>query len=362
MNSTLIILGAGCSFKSGYPLANNSFPRLAEFQDSLGDGTTKLHGCVTQTLDLVEKLRKQGESVETLDTLARLLHEGKAGGETMQQRNKLVVPAKVSVAALFLSLEREAVQKHLPGYSQLLVRVFGNNPKVGYRKAIESSRHQILTFNYDRLFELAFRRYFPDFDDTEALYYKTVLNSGLCLVDPKKLEIDLNKFSFLKLHGSAGFYGFSEQIYPSTKNGEVEHITSILDPKNPIPITDSEFFYPKDPADLLHSEKPKPVLITFPHEKDHLNQFISNLLSFKDYTPKIWDAAHYFASQAEEIHIIGYSCPVADTKALKELFAATKNCRRYVIENPSPGDVCQRLHSLLPEDFSGEVFSKDVSF
>jgi hypothetical protein len=131
VNPTLFILGAGCSFKSDYPLANNSFPCLAEFRDSPGDDATKLRGHVTQTLDLVEKLRQQDESVETLDTLARLLHEGKAGGKTMQKRNKLVVPAKVSVAALFLSLEREAVQKHLPDYSQLLVRVFGNNPKVG---------------------------------------------------------------------------------------------------------------------------------------------------------------------------------------------------------------------------------------
>ena len=62
MDSTLIILGAGCSFKSGYPLANNSFPRLAQFRDSLGDEAVKLHGLVTQTLDLVKKLRKQGES------------------------------------------------------------------------------------------------------------------------------------------------------------------------------------------------------------------------------------------------------------------------------------------------------------
>jgi acetoacetate decarboxylase len=110
-------------------------------------------------------------------------------------------------------------------------------------------------------FKSGYRRYFPDFDDTEALYYKTVLNSGLCLVDPKKLEIDLNKFSFLKLHGSAGFYGFSEQIYPSTINGEVEHIHSIPDPKNPIPITDAEFFYPKDPADPLHSERGNCIVI-----------------------------------------------------------------------------------------------------
>jgi len=101
MNSTLIILGAGCSFRSGYPLANNSFPRLTEFRDSLGDEAVKLRGFVTRTLDLVKTLREQGESVETLDTLARLLHEGKAGGNNMVEKNRPVLAAKVSVAALF---------------------------------------------------------------------------------------------------------------------------------------------------------------------------------------------------------------------------------------------------------------------
>jgi len=321
-----------------------------------------LRKITTKTLDLAEKLRKQGELVETLDTLARLLHDGKAGGETMQQRNYHVIGAKVSVAALFLFLEREAIHKKLPGYRQLLKRFFPDVPKVGFRRAIELSPHRILTFNYDRLFELAFRQYFLDFDGTEALYCPTVLNSGLHLVDPKNLEIDLNKFSFLKLHGSAGFYGISEQIYPSKENGHVEHIHSIPDPKSLVTINDNEFFYAIDPADRIHSGKPKPVLITFPHERYHLNQFPSNLSAYKDYTPAIWGAAHSFVSQAEEINIIGYSCPDADAKAVSSLLAASKNCRRITIENISPGDVCLRLYNLLPKSFSGEIVCKNVSF
>jgi hypothetical protein len=362
MNSTLIILGAGCSLNSGYPVANNMFPRLAEFRDSLEKEAVKLCGLVTQTLRSVDKLRDQGKSLGTLDTLARLIHESEAFGETIQQRSEFVVAAKISVAALFLFLEREAVRKGLPGYRKLLMRIFPDVPKVGFRRAIELSRHRVLTFNYDRLFELAFRQYFPDFDGTEALYYKTVLNSGLSLVDSGNLDIDLNKLSFLKLHGSAGLYGFSSQLFPSTKTGNIRHIHSIPDPNIPTPITDAEFFYPNDPADLIHSGKPKPVLITFPHEKDHLREYPSNLLSFKDYIPKIWEAAHFFASEADEIHIIGYSCPDADAQALKRLFAAATTCRRYLIEDPSPGDVCQRLHSLLPNDFFGEVVCKSVSF
>jgi hypothetical protein len=341
------------------------FTQLAQFQkhlEHLGHDAVKLHKLVAQTLALVKKLHQQDESVTTLDTLARLIHEGKAGGKNMQERYPLVVAAKVSVAALFLFLEREALEKELPGYRQLLIRVFPDIPKVGFRRAIELSRHRILTFNYDRLFELAFRQYFPEFDGTEALYCPTVLNSGLLWCCAEKLEIDPNKFSFLKLHGSAGFYGDTLETNPSNKNTRIEHTHTIPDPKTPPTITDAEFFNPDNPADPIHSGKPKPVLITFPHEKDHLTQYTDNLLPFKNYTPKIWDHAHQFVSQAQEIQILGYSCPKADAQALESLFAAAKTCRRYLIENPSPGDVCQRLHSLLPKDFSGEVVCKEVSF
>lgn len=338
------------------------FSCLAEFQDSLGKDAARLQGMVTQTLKIVKQLRKKGESVDTLDTLARLIHQGKAGGETMTKRSPLVVAAKVSVAALFLFLERKAVQKRLPGYRRLLGRVFPDKPKVGSRRAIELSRHRILTFNYDRLFELAFRQYFPGFDSTEALYSPAVLNSGLSLAVPETIEIDRSKFSFLKLHGSAGFYGASTETDPTNKDTRIEHEYIVPDLRAPTAITDAEFFYPKDSSDPIHAGEPKPVLITFPHEKDHLNQYTDNLLPFKNYTPAIWEAARYFASQAQEIHILGYSCPDADAKALVSLFAAAKTCRRYLIENPSPGDVCQRLHLLLPKGFSGEVVCKAVSF
>ena len=202
------------------------FLRLAEFRDSLGKEAVKLHGLVTKTLGIVDELRRRGEAVETLDMLARLIHEGKVDGKlrkTMLQRSHLVVSAKVSVAALFLFLEREAIQRRLPGYHQLLARVFSDNPKIGFRRAIELSRHRILTFNYDRLFELAFRQYFSDFDSTEALYCPTVLNSGFCCAVPENLEIVPNKFSFLKLHGSAGLYGISTETDPAGKTGVVEY-------------------------------------------------------------------------------------------------------------------------------------------
>jgi hypothetical protein len=352
--TTLIILGAGCSVSSGYPVAAKMFEGLARFGQGLGDDAKRLRALVEKTLALVKQLRANGESVETLDTVAKLLHEGKAGGDTMQERNYNVTDAKLAVSAYFLSLERAAIQKGLLGYRSLMDRVFGTNSR-WYAKAIQDTSYYVLTFNYDRLFELAFRQRFPDFDGTVALYSPAALNSGLRLVMPHQAEIEPNKFCFLKLHGSVDLYGFEEYGRPELTHG-------IPDPARPPPITDEEFFVPNEPGYGIHAGKAKPALIVFPNEKQHLRQYPGNLLPFREYLPTIWQAAHNAAHRAEEIQIIGNSCPDADADALRSLFAAAKKCRRYVIENPHPEEVCNRLKRLLLPIFSGEVICKPERF
>ncbi|MGO8696345.1 MAG: SIR2 family protein [Limisphaerales bacterium] len=350
----LIILGAGCSVGSGYPIAAKMFEGLAHFGEGLDDDAKRLRALVEKTLALVNQLRTNGESVETLDTLAKLLHDGKAGGDTMQERNHNVTDAKLAVSAYFLSLERVAIQKSIPGYRSLMDRVFGTNSR-WYTKAIQDSSYCVLTFNYDRLFELAFRQRFSDFDGTVALYSPAALNSGMRPVTPHQAEIEPDKFCFLKLHGSIDLYGFEEY-------GRPELIQGIPDPAHPQPITDQEFFVPNEPGYGVHAGKGKPALIVFPNEKQHLEQYPGNLLAFREYLPAIWEAAHNAAHRAEEIQIIGNSCPAPDAEALRSLFAAATKCRRYVIENPHPEDVHERLKRLLPPTFTGEVICKSQRF
>jgi len=354
MRTTLLILGAGCSVSSGYPVAAKMFEGLAHFGQGLGDDAKRLRALVEKTLALAKQLRTSGESVETLDTLAKLLHEGKAGGVTMQERNHNVMDAKLAVTAYFLSLETKAIQKALPGYRSLLDRVFGTGSR-WYAKAIQDSAYCVLTFNYDRLFELAFRQRFPDFDGTAALYSPAALNSGLRLVVPNQAEIEPDKFCFLKLHGSVDLYGFEEYGRPELTHG-------IPGPAKPLPLTDEQFFVPNEPGYGIHAGKAKPALIVFPNEKQHLHQYPGNLLAFREYLPAIWEAAHAAATRAEEIQIIGNSCPDPDADALRSLFAAANNCRRYVIENPHPEEVCKRRKSLLPATFTGDVISKTERF
>ena len=343
------------------------FCGLKRFLEVLAGDTAKLRKSVSQTLQRVEEMRSKGEKVETLDTLARLLHEGKAGGDGMRERDRWVQDAKVSVAAWFRHLETEALRRSLPGYAQLLCRLFGPDPGIGHQKATRDSSYRVLTFNYDRLFEYAFRRHFTKFDCTDHLYGSSVLNSGLSSISPEVLNVDLNRFCFLKLHGSVGLYGISSETDPSNKQSKVEHEHAIPDPGDVRPVTEEEFFFPDDPASVRVSGGPRPVLITFPHEKEHPQQYPDNLLPYRNYVPEIWDAAHHFVGEAEEIQIIGYSCPDADAdpqvrRSLRTLFAAAKDCRRYVIEEPSPGGTCQRLWTQLPREFSGEVVCRAVKF
>ena len=107
MNSNqtiLIILGAGCSLKQ-YPLAKDMLTHLKKFGDTLADDASRLRKLVTQSVDLFERLRAKGATAQTLDDLARLVHNGHLAdnsvGTNQLQNNRLVGDAKVAVAALF---------------------------------------------------------------------------------------------------------------------------------------------------------------------------------------------------------------------------------------------------------------------
>jgi hypothetical protein len=215
MNSnqtTLIILGAGCSLNR-YPLAKDMLTHLKDFGANLAEDASRLRKLVNQTVNLFERLRAKGTMAQTLDDLARLVHNGQLAdngvGTNRLQNNRLVEEAKVSVAALFLSNEAEAMRDGLAGYRSLMNRIFSSQFGTDCRAALRKTPFRVLTFNYDRLFELAFRQYFP-YVGTDAFYGPTVLNSGLSHVLPQQVEVDLKRFSFLKLHGSVGLYSYEE--------------------------------------------------------------------------------------------------------------------------------------------------------
>lgn len=340
--TTLIILGAGCSLNR-YPLAREMLLHLKQFCDCLGVDASRLRKLVKQTIELFDRLRTKGIVAQTLDDLARIVHSGHLADNTVgtnqMKNNRLVEDAKVAVAALFLSKETEAMKDGLTGYRSLMNRVFASSFGTDCRLALRNTPYRVLTFNYDRLFELAFRQYFP-YDGTEAFYGPTVLNSGLYQALPQRVEVDLNRFSFLKLHGSVGLYSYEEA-------GGCDHNHQIPDLVQPTPITDEEFFLSGGYG--IHSNKPKSSLIVFPHEKDFLRDYPGNQFNFRFYIPEVWKAARHFASQAKEICVIGYSCPEPDFPGWSSLFDAASGCDQIVIQNPSADKICERLRFRLPK-------------
>lgn len=343
--TTLIILGAGCSLKR-YPLAKDMVTHLKQFAENLGEEAPRLRKLVLQTVDIFERLRAKGTAAQTLDDLARLVHNGHLADNdvgTNQMRNhRLVEDAKLAVAALFLSKEADALADGLAGYRSLMNRIFSSGFGSDRRTVLKNTPYRVLTFNYDRLFELAFRQYFP-YDGTEAFYGPTVLNSGLFQVLPQQVQVDLSRFSFLKLHGSVGLYAFEE-------SGGCHHVHQIPDTILQTQITDDEFFVPAGHG--IHSNNPKPSLVVFPHEKDFLTGYPDNHFPFRFYIPEVWKAARHFAKQAKEIWFVGYSCPEPDFPAWSSLIATAENCEQIVIWNPAADDICERLKLRLPKQAS----------
>lgn len=334
MKTKLLILGAGCSLPV-YPLAKDMRSHLAAFGGQITSTAPRLADLVHQTLKRFDDLEVNGSSAQTLDEFARLVHEGKLHGRSDPGQRleslPIVEKAKLATAAMFLSHERTAARTGLDGYLKLLRRLFPKMNSGNYQRILAESPWRVMTFNYDRLFELAFRQ-FVEVDMTEAFYGPTRLNSGLRPMVPDEIEIDLQRFSLLKLHGSAG-------VYSSEWGGDCRHIHSSPDPKQPPSITDDEFF---------HDGKPRSSLIVFPHEIPHLEQYPGNKLPFRNYLPKILESALHFASYADEVWIVGYSLPDADWPELSKFLNSATSCQRIVVQNPSAKAICQRLQVRLP--------------
>lgn len=313
----VFILGAGCSAQYGYPLGVKLVDELSNFLAKVGEipsGCPIIQSAVRNSVDLAASFSE----ADTLDKLVNLSEERfknftvgtcvwKNSG--MEQEEKLtydeILNAKLAIAALFLDKEREARKKTLKGYKEcLLPSIFERC--FDWQSAVKKSDCSVLTFNYDRLFEMAFLEYFQGCFDPQrfSFYGKSVLNSGF---DPvrdwglKTIEIEAGCFCFLKLHGSAGWWAKKCES-PRDKKWR-DHW-----PESPQVQTDLfqlEQFLERN-RQLPYKWEP---LIAFPHEKQRFTS--GNPLDFVQgpYIERIWNQAAKLLSTATEVTIIGYPFP-----------------------------------------------------
>ena len=77
---------------------------------------------------------------------------------------------------MFVAREEKARSEGLQSYERFIASIFGGDP---WQEGVKAADCHVLTFNYDRLFEIAFLDHFKSFDTRSAfLYGNSALNSG----------------------------------------------------------------------------------------------------------------------------------------------------------------------------------------
>jgi len=175
----------------------------------------------------------------------------------------------------------------------------------------------------------------------------------LYLVSPEQVQVDTSRFSFLKLHGSVGFSAVEE-------HDRCKHYHMIPDAVKAATITDDAFVFGERQG--LYSNRPKPSLIVFPHEKDLLKEYPSNRLPFRFYIPEIWRSARAFTSTADEVLIIGYSAPESDWASFESVLReAPDNCQ-ITVQNPAADQIAAKLSVRLGPSFAKRITAFNASF
>lgn len=331
------ILGAGCSAKYGYPVSKNFVDELETYSQTLDDKAKRVKRCVDEAASLMRR-----GNVPTIDDLVSRVGNSvfddpsRSSEEKYAVRIQRIRNAKIATAALFLSKEAAAKKTGLSGYHDFIHKLFPGANHWGQRFKTANSR--VLTFNYDRLFEMALLERFGIDTGQFPLYGERVLNSGFNDIIGRDISFGTGGFQFLKLHGSVGMrvgydhVGFRHYPY---FDGQV--------PGAKIEISDQSFFANAD-APNPHDRDPEP-LIVFPYEKQYAQSGTYPNLPFGGYISSIWKQAEVIVTEATEIWIVGYSFAALDRKPILDLLAKAKRCKKFVIQNKveEAGKICSRL-------------------
>jgi len=352
----VFILGAGCSDNCGYPLGKGLVAQLEEFRSEISGCFPIIEQCVRDTINLAKGLPQ----FDTLDQLTKHLEDDffswrEREGSTVwntasRQREELyekqVLDAKIAVSVMFIAREAQARATGLKSYERFVASIFGGDP---WQEGVRAANCHVLTFNYDRLFEIAFLDHFKTFDTGSAsLYGHSALNSGFnrgVNGGFDRIEHAAGHLNFLKLHGSAGWWvkknsDRSEQRYywPAvpTRLTNIQEIEDLLKKHG---------VYSHDTLNRLKALPWEP-LITFPHEKQRSLKNRQTGFPYDPYIRQIWDHAASLLATATEVRIIGYSFSAIDSRHMvNELLSKAAQCQQIVVQNPDVSTVKENVAS-----------------
>ena len=302
-----------------------------------------------------------GKIVDTIDTLVFKINAGQFDesnatiGEEMLKRMRLrherIQAAKLAVNAMFQFKEAAALHGGLKRYREFLFDLFPDASRHWFDTTSETN-NRVLTFNYDRLFELAFHDRFNVDTQQWGFYGQKVLNSGLDHAYYNNIEFAPDRFCLLKLHGSIG-------MWVGDDYGEPRHAYQFPAPLSTFEATDDFYFAEPATGSEPFRLKSTPLQI-FPHERQFIRGNKSGFL-FHRYVENVWKYAEELVARAREIVIIGYSFAGIDRQPFLELLSQAKDCETICVRNPDAKDICAKVlrnHS----EWSGIIRADDTGF
>jgi hypothetical protein len=330
----LVVLGAGTSAGCGFPMGADFFASLQAYGASLPDTCQKLRIAI----DHVVAEAKQSASL-TVDDLARVALLRRGGGmENYRRAWRTLSLARIATDAFFLHLESQIDRATMESMKDLWHEMLGpSTDESAYE--FPPTKYRLLSFNYDRVPEITFTRFFSGGSNIQFdTYSSQVLNCGLNNREGPTFRQD--SFCYLKLHGTIGVepIGPNERVFQD----HFRHYASFTRPESSFQVSDSVYFKDETDADGLPTWKVMP-LIVFPADKQRIEAGGQDYNS-AEYVNAIREQAEKVFQQAAQIRIIGYSFHPADKQWLVSLLRLAPDAKKIVV-NPHAEEICEELRT-----------------
>lgn len=337
------VLGAGASATCGYPLAKNLFPAIGTFGASLGEGCTHLKVAIDHVIKKAEEF-----GCATPDDLAFQMHQRRGGGVAGHRAAwRTLLYSRIATDAYFLFLEQQVTTAQLQGYKDYWHEALGGYSD-DWLGRFPKTRHRLLSFNYDRMPELAIRRHFPGVtgdENARDLWGSDILNTGLA--SHSKYAVADSQFCFLKLHGSVGIETVGENEIDHAFGRWTKHYFPLG--KANQQIADNLYFKEKADEDGFPAPGRVPLL-AFPADKQRIEAGGEDY-NFKAYISAVRPAAEKVFAKADEIRVVGYSFQAPDKDWLLNLIRLAPQNARLILHNPTAPSICGRLATYERLDF-----------
>ena len=358
MSLEVYILGAGCSVEAGYPIAAGMRDKLEEFGRTITIDSPVVSEWCTSTAGLMRECNAQTLDELTEGLINRTIQRPNSNG--VQGHSEFVFPvirkAKAAISAYFFSLEPKAKIQGLQPYKDFIDEIL---PITEGNTVLSKSNKRVLSFNYDRLFEMSFANRFLRYDEQDmfTLCGPNYLNSGFT-VQNGRMQIQPDRFTFLKMHGSVGHIA-----RPLLGNGgaEVEFCLNALDISSQGKSWDQRVGIQAGD----NSIKPIDSLIHFPIEKSvFLEQVTGKELTSYDrrtYISDIWNSAETIMTSAHKVYLVGFSVKGKDSGYLEKLLKKSTNLDSITIYDPNAQNIAIRIKRMRP-DLKAKIESHNCKF